>query len=213
MEAAEPHGAEPEIEPSDAVWTVPNLISAIRIALIVVFTVLLVGHHDGWAIAALAAAGVSDFLDGYLARRWGQVTRLGRVLDPAADRLLTLAVVLGLAMRGIIPWWLVAFLFARDLVVGAALLLAHRRGISSSQVTFAGKAATAALYVFLPAAYLAAVVFPDVPALLTVAIAGAAGAGVVYWYAGIGYVRDLRARASTTRGRAAVPPEGSAGLG
>src|SRR6188768_3963457 len=98
----------------------------VRIALIVVFTVLLANENDGWAIAALAAAGISDFLDGYLARRWNQVTKLGRVLDPTADRMLTIAVVLGLGIRGIIPWWLVAVLFARDVVVAIALLWARK---------------------------------------------------------------------------------------
>ncbi len=194
---------------SDAVWTVPNAISAIRIVLIGVFAALLAAGSDGWAIAALAAAGVSDFLDGFLARRWGQVTRLGRLLDPAADRLLTIAVVLGLAFRDIIPWWLVALLLARDLMVGAALLVAHRHGIESPQVTFVGKAATAGLYFFLPGAYLAAIAFPGTPALHTGAIVGATLAGVLYWWAGLGYVRVLRGRAgvSVRHARADVPSE------
>ncbi len=122
-----------------------------RIALIVVFVVLLARRDDGWAITALAAAGVSDFFDGFLARRWNQVTTLGRVLDPAADRLLTLAVVLGLGLRGIIPWWLVGVLVLRDAVVGVALLVGKRRGVGTPQVTFVGKSATTGLYVFLPA--------------------------------------------------------------
>ena len=182
--------------PSDDVWTIPNVISMVRIALIVVFSVLLVNENDGWAIAALAAAGISDFLDGYLARRWNQVTKLGRVLDPTADRLLTIAVVLGLGLRGIVPWWLVAVLFARDIVVGVALLYARSRGVESPQVTMTGKWATALLYVFLPLAYLAYVFFPAQEWLHTVAIIGGAAAAVVYWLAGLGYVRDVRSRAT-----------------
>src|SRR6187551_3041696 len=109
-----------------------------RIVLILVFAVLLATNHDGWAIAVLAVAGISDFFDGYLARRWNQVTKLGRILDPTADRMLTIAVVLGLGLRGIIPWWLVAVLFARDVVVGVALLYARSRGVESPQVTMTG---------------------------------------------------------------------------
>lgn len=167
-----------------------------RIVLIVVFTVLLATHHDGWAIAALAAAGISDFLDGYLARRWNQVTKLGRILDPTADRMLTIAVVLGLGLREIIPWWLVGVLFARDIVVGIALLYGRSRGAQSPQVTMTGKWATGLLYFFLPLAYLAAVAFAEATWLHAIAIVGAAFAAVLYWAAGLGYVRDVRRRAA-----------------
>lgn len=193
----------------------PNAISAVRIALIVVFAVLLASGQDGWAIATLAAAGVSDFLDGFLARRWGQVTTLGRMLDPAADRLLTVAMVVGLASRGIVPWWLVGVLLARDVMVATALLIAHRRGVRPPEVTFVGKSATAALYVFLPGAYLAWVAAPTIGALHTVAIVGATAASLLYWVAGLGYVADLRARSASkprdTPGD--VPSPGPTGLG
>jgi len=174
------------------VWTIPNAISALRIILIVVFALLISSHRDGWAIAALAGAAISDFLDGYLARRWNQVTAIGRILDPTADRLLTIAVILGLALRTIIPWWLVALLLLRDFVVGAALVYGRRAGIATPQVTRVGKWATAALYLFLPLSYLAFERWDDVHGL---AIVGAAVAAVVYWVAGIGYVRDVQERA------------------
>jgi cardiolipin synthase len=161
----------------------------VRIALLVVFAVLLSRGSDGWAITVLAFAGVSDFFDGFLARRFNQVTRLGKLLDPAADRLLTLAMVIGLPLRGIIPWWLAAVLLARDIVVGVALLLGKRRGVPAPQVTFAGKSATFGLYVFLPLAYLAWDRWDEVH---TVAIVGAAVAAAVYWYSGIGYVLESR---------------------
>lgn len=178
-------------EPTSRVWTVPNVISMVRIALIVVFAVLLARHEDGWAIVALVAAGVSDFFDGFLARRWNQVTTLGRVLDPAADRLLTLAVVIGLGLRTIIPWWLVAVLLARDVVVGIALLIGKRRGVGTPQVTFVGKSATFGLYWFLPLSYLA---YGHSDAWHAVGIWGAAVSAAVYWYAGLGYVREVARR-------------------
>jgi cardiolipin synthase len=187
--------AKGEPEPSSRVWTIPNLISMARIALIVVFAVLLATHRDGWAIIALVAAGVSDFFDGFLARRWNQVTKLGRVLDPAADRLLTLAVVIGLGLRGIIPWWLVGILLARDVVVGVALLVGKRRGAAAPRVTFVGKAATFGLYWFLPLSYLA---YGHSDLWHAVGVWGAAVSAAVYWYAGVGYVADVarRSRAS-----------------
>ncbi|WP_430866739.1 CDP-alcohol phosphatidyltransferase family protein [Demequina aurantiaca] len=180
---------------SDAIWTIPNAISALRILLIVVFVVLLGNHQDGWAIAALAIAGISDFLDGYLARRWNQVTKLGRLLDPAADRILTVAVVLALAVRGIVPWWLVVLILLRDLVVGVALAIGKRGGVSTPQVTFIGKLATLLLYFALPIAYLC---YDRWDQLYVLALVFTFGATVLYWWAGIGYVLDVRRRSRET---------------
>ncbi len=178
------------------VWTVPNAISMFRIALIVVFAVFLALRSDGLAITALAVAGVSDFFDGFLARRWNQVTRLGRLLDPAADRLLTLTMVIGLPLRGIIPWWLSGVLLTRDILVGAALLLAKRRGVSAPQVTFAGKSATFGLYVFLPLAYLS---WDRWDAVHAVALFWAVLSAILYWISGIGYVLEVRRTSTVLR--------------
>lgn len=169
-----------------------------RIALIGVFGVLLVQERDGWAIAALAAAGASDFLDGYLARRLGQTSAWGRILDPAADRLLTVVVVVGLAWRDIIPWWLVAVLLVRDVVVGLALLWGRSRTSRTPEVTWWGKAATFGLYVFLPLAFLA---YERWDGVHTAAIVGASAAAVLYWVSGVQYVRQV-ARLATTEARA-----------
>jgi len=183
-------------EPSNRIWTIPNAISALRISLILVFVVCLSLEHDVWAITALAVAGVSDFFDGFLARRWNQVTRLGRLLDPTADRLLTLAMIIGLPLRGIIPWWLAGLLLARDLVVGGALLWGKRRGISVPLVTFAGKAATFGLYVFLPLAYLS---WERWEAVYAIAIVWAVISAIMYWISGIGYLMEVRRASSVLR--------------
>jgi len=169
--------------------TLPNAITVARIGLIVVFGVLLVRSVDGWAITVLSVAGASDFLDGYLARRLGQTSALGRVLDPAADRLLTVVVVLGLAWRDIIPWWLVALLLARDLVMGAALLWWRRPGTPTPRVTFLGKSATFALYVFLPLTYLA---YGRWDGVHTFAVVGAAVSSIAYWGSAVQYLAQLR---------------------
>ncbi|SEI84684.1 CDP-alcohol phosphatidyltransferase family protein [Demequina mangrovi] len=214
MEAIEhPQSGHVHPVPATAVWTIPNAISAVRLVLIVVFGTLLAAERDAWAIVALAAAGITDFLDGFLARRWGQVTRLGRLLDPAADRLLTAAVVLGLAFRDVIPWWLVAVLLARDVMVGVGLLIAHHHHVESPQVTFVGKVATAMLYLFLPLAYLAVVAFPSWGIVSAIAVAGASAASVLYWYSGIGYIRDLRARTPRRDAPQDVRPDDVTGLG
>lgn len=165
--------------------TLPNLITVTRMALMVVFVVLLARHDDAWALTALAVAGATDFLDGYLARRLGQTSELGRMLDPAADRLLTIAVVVGLAWRDIVPWWLVAVLLVRDLVLAVALLRLARRKLPTPVVTFLGKSATAALYVFLPLSYLA---FDRWDAVHSVALWGAAAAAVAYWGSAVQYL-------------------------
>ncbi|MFN3867279.1 MAG: CDP-alcohol phosphatidyltransferase family protein [Demequina sp.] len=210
MEEPRNHQSTPHANPAaeggpepvgTAIWTVPNVISMLRIGLIGVFGWLLVAGYDLWAVAALAAAGISDFLDGFLARRWHQVTALGRVLDPAADRLLTVVVVIGLAIRGAVPWWLVAVLLARDLVVGIALLVGRSHRVSTPQVTFTGKAATAALYVFLPLAFLAHDRWDGVH---VAAIVGALAAAGLYWISGIAYVRDVAQRARSSAPGASV---------
>lgn len=176
---------------TDRIWTIPNLLSAFRIILILVFAALFAVKNDGWAIAALAVAGFTDFFDGYLARRWHQVTRLGRFLDPAADRLLTLTMVIGLPLRGIIPWWVSGVLIARDVVVGVALMVGKRRGVTAPNVTFAGKSATFGLFVFLPLAYLA---FDRWAVVSAIALLGTLVSATVYWWAGLGYVREALRR-------------------
>ncbi|KDN86696.1 CDP-diacylglycerol--glycerol-3-phosphate 3-phosphatidyltransferase [Kitasatospora cheerisanensis KCTC 2395] len=98
--------------------------------------------NDGWAIVVLMLSGVSDYLDGKLARRWGQISRLGQLLDPAADRLYIVSTLVGLTWREILPWWLTALLVAREAFVGVVLLRLNRAGYGPLNVSFLGKAAT-----------------------------------------------------------------------
>src|SRR3954452_25402166 len=87
-------------------WTVPNALSVLRLLGVPLFLWLVLGPEaDGWALGVLMLSGVTDYLDGYLARRLDQASRLGAILDPVADRLYILAVVIGLALRDIVPWW------------------------------------------------------------------------------------------------------------
>jgi cardiolipin synthase (CMP-forming) len=141
-------------EPYDTtrVFTVPNILSFIRLAGVpIMLWLLLVGEADLWVVVVLAVGGATDWLDGYLARAWHQRSRLGQVLDPLADRLYILATVIGLAIREIIPWWLVVLLAARDLVMATTIWPAlRRRGFASLPVHFLGKAATFALLYAFP---------------------------------------------------------------
>ena len=104
--------------------------------------------------------------------------------------------VIGLPLRGIIPWWLAGLLLARDLLVGLALLAGKRKGVPAPQVTFAGKSATFGLYVFLPLAYLS---WERWPAVYAIALVWAVFAVILYWISGIGYVVEVRRGASVLR--------------
>lgn len=133
------------------VLTVPNLLSMLRLALLPVFLWLVLGPEaDGWAVAVLMFMGISDYLDGWIARKWHQTSPLGIILDPVADRLYILATVIGLGVRDIIPLWLAIALPARDLFLWGLVPLLRTRGYSALPVHFLGKAATAALLYAFP---------------------------------------------------------------
>ena len=124
------------------VWTVPNLLSMLRLLGVPLFVWAIVTERDGIALATLMASGVTDYLDGKIARSFGLSSALGASLDPIADRLYIFTTVLGLAYRGIIPWWLVALLVGRDLVLSLALLAVRDKAHRGLPVHFVGKAAT-----------------------------------------------------------------------
>lgn len=95
----------------------PNLISALRLVLIVPVVMFLLQREFGIALAVFVAAGLSDALDGYLARRYGWFSPLGGVLDPLADKAMMVSSYLALAWLGLIPGWLVAAVIARDVII------------------------------------------------------------------------------------------------
>jgi cardiolipin synthase len=177
----------------DRVLTVPNAISVARLAGIPVFLWLVLGPHaDWWAVGLLIASAASDWLDGKLARAWNQQSRLGQVLDPAADRLYIAATLAGLAVRGIIPWWLVAVLASRELVLGVALLALRRHHVGPLQVSLVGKAATLCLLYAFPLLFLGS---HGGTAALAARIAGWAfaiwGSALYWWAAGL-YLAQAR---------------------
>src|SRR5262252_7082347 len=150
--------AEAQPESRQRVLTIPNVISFARLAGVPVFLWLVLGVRtqagDWWALGLLAAAGLSDWLDGKIARAMNQQSRIGELLDPAADRLYIVCTVVALAIRAIIGWWLVAVLAVRELVLGVVLLVLRRRGYGPLRVSFVGKAATLALLYAFPLLFL-----------------------------------------------------------
>src|SRR5258707_2364361 len=131
----------------DRVLTVPNALSVLRLLLVPVFLyLLLVIDARGWAVGVLMFSGFSDWADGKIARLVAnQSSRLGALLDPAVDRIYMVAVPIALAIAGIVPWWIVAILLGRDVLLAATLPLLRSRGLSSLPVSYVGKAATFAL--------------------------------------------------------------------
>jgi cardiolipin synthase len=194
------------------VWTIPNIISMLRLAGVPLFLWLVLGPEaDAWALAVLMISGVTDYLDGYLARRLDQFSNLGEILDPVADRLYILAVVIGLALRDIIPWWVAIILPLRDLLLWGLVPVLRTRGYSALPVHFLGKAATFNLLYAFPLLLLGegAGVVPTMAQVFGWAFA-IWGIGL-YWWAGVLYawqVRKLLRDTPRRRPRVSAPPEG-----
>jgi cardiolipin synthase len=184
--------AEPE--PSDRILTVPNILSFLRLALVPVFLVLLVEGEDLAALAVLAVSGFTDFLDGYLARRLNQVSKLGQLLDPAADRLYILAALLGLGWRDLIPLWVVIVILARDVMLIIIAAWLAKIGQGAFPVNWVGKWATACLFVGLPLLMLSAA-FPATAAYTQPVglIISILGAGLYWWAGGLYIAQTVRA--------------------
>jgi CDP-diacylglycerol--glycerol-3-phosphate 3-phosphatidyltransferase len=154
--AADPVRAVADAFTEDRIWTVPNALSLLRLLGVPLFLWLLLGPEaDGWAVVVLMLAGISDWADGKIARALDQRSRLGTLLDPAADRLYIVATLLALALRDVVPLWLVLFLLARDLVLAVLLLVLRRHGYPALQVHYLGKAATFILLYAFPLLLLA----------------------------------------------------------
>lgn len=180
-------------DPEDRVLTVPNLLSFARLLGVPVFLwLILVPQADVAAFVLLVVAGASDWVDGYLARRLNQRSRLGVLLDPLADRLYIAATLLGLALRGIIPWWLVGILVARELLLLTLLPRLRRAGRVALPVTYVGKSGTFALLWGFPLLLLG-----GLPSFGTAAAAFgwafALWGTYLYWWAGIRYVQQAAA--------------------
>ena len=189
--------AEVQPQQRDRVITIPNVISFARLAGVPVFLWLVLGLRtqagDWWALGLLAAAGLSDWLDGKIARAMHQQSRLGELLDPAADRLYIVSTIVALAIRGIIGWWLVAALAARELMLGVVLLALRRRGYGPLRVSFVGKAATLCLLYAFPLLFVGSHPTSYAVVARVFGWAFALWGTALYWWAAVLYVRQARA--------------------
>jgi len=194
---------QPDGAPTSEVWTIPNIISMVRLAGVPLFLWLVIGPEaDVWALVVLMISGFTDWLDGYLARRLNQMSKLGEILDPVADRLYILAAVIGLLYRDIIPLWVAVLLPARDLFLWCLVPFLRTRGYSALPVHYLGKAATAALLYSFPMLFLGD---GDGPVATLAEVFGWAFAiwGIgLYWWAGLLYAWQVR-KLMADRGRRA----------
>ncbi len=137
-------------------WTWANIVTFARLALLPVFVWLVIGtHHRALAAWLLAVLGATDWIDGYLARRLSQVSNVGKVIDPVADRLLVMGGLICVAAVGAVPWWFAIATLARELVVSAMTLLLAALGAARIDVLWWGKVSTFALMFAYPAFLLA----------------------------------------------------------
>lgn len=172
------------------ILTVPNALSGLRLLLVpAIGWLLATGASDRLAVVLLVIAGFTDWLDGYLARRLNQVSQVGVLLDPLADRLAILVFVTALSIRDVVPVAAVVAIFLRDLLLGLTLPSLRARGIWALPVTLIGKCATFGLLSSFPALFIVREVQIWVH---TFALAALWVAVLLYWVAGLDYLRKIR---------------------
>ncbi|MBH9971995.1 CDP-alcohol phosphatidyltransferase family protein [Bifidobacterium sp. W8109] len=178
-------------EPRSVILTVPNVISLLRILSIPLIAYLVANRHLIISLVVMLISALSDGVDGIIARRFNQVSKLGQILDPVADRLLILCSVLALSIASILPWWLLALVGARDVLMGLLVLALAQHDYGPLPVHFAGKTGTAVLMLAIPA-----LIFADVGTSTffrffhLVALAAVIWGVALYWLAGLIYARQ-----------------------
>jgi cardiolipin synthase len=175
----------------NGVFTIPNLVSVARLALIPLFLWLLFGRDNaaaaGWLLAFIAA---TDWVDGYLARRLDQVSELGKLLDPVADRLAVVVAVVAGWIEGILPWWFCTALLVREGLIAVGALVIGLRAGAKLAVRPLGKLSTLLLYTAIAWLYIGkgSPLDPLVWAAWSVGVPGL----VLYWIVGFQYFADAR---------------------
>ena len=171
-------------------WNVPNVVSLIRLALIPIFVWLVVVEEYGWAGVQLGVIGATDWVDGYLARRLGQVTEVGKFLDPLADRIAVIIAVIAGLITGVLPAWFAWLLIIREALIGVGAIIGWRNGVTQLDVRWLGKLATLMLYFAITFFYVGEGFDVDwiVWAAYLVGVPGLA----IYWFVAFQYVGDMR---------------------
>ena len=186
----------------DPWFTLPNALSALRLAGVPVFLWLLLGPQaDLLALLVLVVSGVTDWLDGKLARWLNQYSRLGVLLDPAADRLYIIATLVAFVLRGVVPWWAAAALIARDVLLTLCLPVLRYHGFEPPDVHYLGKAATFCLMYAFPLLLLVQADFAYAAVIRPFAYAFTCWGGVLYVWAGLLYLWQVIAATRLARPR------------
>lgn len=181
-------------EVSNRVLTVPNVLSFARLLLLPVFVWLaVVQEADLAAFLLLAVSSATDWFDGWIARRHHLVTRLGQLLDPVADRLYVVTTIVVLAVRGLVPWWVVVAFIARDVSMFVVQYLMRRRGLPLLPVHYVGKAATVCLLIGFPTFFLTTGTTLLADAALPVAWAFTLWGLGIYWWSAVLYAEQAHA--------------------
>ena len=178
------------IQVSSRILTIPNFLSLCRLAMVPVFLVFIIVGADFAALIVLVISSVTDYLDGTIARKFQQVTRLGQLLDPAADRLFIFAALVGLCVRDIIPLWLVVVIVGRDFMLLVLGIVLANHGYGPLPVHHLGKVATFSLLFALPILMLG-LAFHEINWITNpVGWAFALWGAFLYWWAGIVYLLE-----------------------
>jgi cardiolipin synthase (CMP-forming) len=195
-----------EEQVSDRIVTIPNLVSFVRLAAIPFFWWLLLGEDDVAAATILfSLIATTDWIDGYLARRLGQVSKLGKALDPVADRLMIASAVIAGLIAGVVPPVIGVTLMVREAYMAIVALTLVARGRGTLEVRWLGKVATFMVYSSIGWFYMAAIPFLEP---ITRPLAWIAGIGglALYWLTAVQYTGDAR-RATTELESTAIPEE------
>jgi cardiolipin synthase len=200
--------AEPPAGLFDDLWTIPNLITLLRLLCLPLFLYLLFGVEDRAAAAwLLGGLGATDWVDGYLARRLGQVSEFGKIFDPTVDRLLFIVAITAIVVDGSIPVWFASIVVAREVLVGAMMAVATLFfGMPRIDVTWWGKTATFLLMFAVPGFLMG-----------NSDIAGARGFTIAAWilgipglvlsvWTGIAYIPHVRAALASRRSEPSSDP-------
>ena len=202
MGATDVGNARPAVRDQNRVLTIPNILSFIRLGAVPVFVWLFVTGRENAAVILYMTAAWTDFFDGYIARRFGQITELGKLMDPLADRVMIVALAIALVARDTLPWWLAAAIIGRDVLILSAFPALERRGMPRIRVNFVGKCATAALLAGLTWLAISETGFVWADQLGTVGTIFTVIGAVLYWVAAFMYARQ----AFQGLGKVEVPP-------
>lgn len=196
MEAlrADPSTADGPSPDTDRILTIPNVLSILRLATVPFFVWLFVSGRENVAVAIYAVAAWTDFFDGYIARRTGTVSELGRLLDPLADRVFIIALVVALVGRDVLDLWLAVAIVLRDVIVVAGFPYLEKRGVARIRVNLVGKTATAALLFGLTCLAISETGFFLASIGDELGLGFTVGGAVLYWIAGAMYVLEARTR-------------------